>query len=286
MSHTKLIVDSGTTKTDWLIARGSTVLGSVSTKGLNPYFQSYEDIQKEIENVVFHGMKPFPVDSVSIDKVHFYGAGCVFDKVEIMREAIASCIPAREINVYSDLLAAAHSTCGNEAGIACILGTGSNSCLYDGKKIVKNIPPLGYILGDEGGGVMLGRILVGDVLKEILPKPLRDTFYERFPMTQADILDHVYKQPFPNRFLAGFSPFLYENMDKPEIRLILVNAFKSFIMRNVMQYDRKEYPVNFVGSIAYQYREILKETVESAGLRTGKIIKNPMKGLIDYYVED
>ncbi|MDR1115301.1 MAG: ATPase [Tannerella sp.] len=283
MMDTNLIVDSGTTRTDWLVVRGSTVIGSACTKGLNPYFQSYEDIQKEIENVLFHEMKTFSVNNDSIDRVYFYGAGCVFDKVEIMRGAISSCMPACEINVYSDLLAAAHSTCGHEAGIACILGTGSNSCFYDGNKIVKNIPPLGYILGDEGGGVMLGRILVGDVLKEILSKPLRDLFFERFHITQADILDHVYKKPFPNRFLAGFSPFLYEHVNEPEIRLILVNAFKSFITRNVMQYDYKEYAVNFAGSIAYQYKEILEETVESAGIRIGKVIKSPMKGLIDYY---
>jgi N-acetylglucosamine kinase-like BadF-type ATPase len=284
MAYTNLIVDSGSTGTDWLVARGSTVIESACTKGLNPYFQSYEDIRKEIENVLFHEMKAFSVNGVSVDRIHFYGAGCIFDKVEVMREAISSCISAREINVYSDLLAAAHSTCGYEAGIACILGTGSNSCFYDGEKIVKNIPPLGYILGDEGGGVTLGRMLVGDVLKEILSKPLRDTFFERFRMTQADILDHVYKKPFPNRFLAGFSPFLYENREEPEIRLILVNAFKSFIARNVMQYDCKEYAVNFVGSIAYMYREILKETVEAAGMCAGKIIKSPMSGLIEYYV--
>ncbi|MDR1381119.1 MAG: ATPase [Tannerella sp.] len=278
-----LIVDSGTTKTDWLIVREGTVVDSVCTKGMNPYFQSQEDIRKELRDVLLPGMKAVFAGGVSVGTVYFYGAGCVFDKVEMMREALSSRIPARAIHVYSDLLAAAHSTCGHEAGIACILGTGSNSCFYDGEKIVKNISPLGYVLGDEGGGAMLGRTLVSDVLKEILPRPLREAFFERFRMTQADILEHVYKKPFPNRFLAGFSPFLHEHGNDPEIRRILVNGFNSFFTRNVMQYDYKTHTVNFVGSVAYHYEEILRVTAESAGMRVGKIIRSPLEGLVDYY---
>jgi N-acetylglucosamine kinase-like BadF-type ATPase len=133
MVYTDLIVDSGTTKTDWFVVRAGTVLGSACTKGLNPYFQSYEEIWEEIGNVSFHGLNVISADELSIDRVYFYGAGCVFDKAEIMREALSSRILAREIRVCSDLLAAAHSTCGHEAGIACILGTGSNSCFYDGQ---------------------------------------------------------------------------------------------------------------------------------------------------------
>jgi N-acetylglucosamine kinase-like BadF-type ATPase len=288
MTYTNLIADSGTTKTDWLIVRRGAVVDSIRTKGMNPYFQSYEEICGEIRDVLLPEIKAGFVndgtaDGTSVDTICFYGAGCVFDRAEMMREALSACISAREIHIYSDLLAAAHSTCGREAGIACILGTGSNSCFYDGEKIVKNIPPLGYILGDEGGGVMLGRTLVSDVLKEILPLSLRNTFFERFHITQADILEQVYGKPLPNRFLAGFSPFLQEHRDEPEIRRILVDGFNSFFTRNVKQYDYKKYAVNFVGSIAYHYEEILRETAESAGIRVGEIIKNPMKGLADYY---
>ncbi|MDR1222899.1 MAG: ATPase [Tannerella sp.] len=278
MTYTNLIADSGSTKTDWLVVRGDTVVRSMRTKGMNPYFQSCEEIQKEIETVLAPEIK-----GLSVDAVYFYGAGCVFDKADIMRKAISSCIPSPKIHVYSDLLAVAHSTCGHEAGIACIIGTGSNSCFYDGREIVRNISPLGFILGDEGGGATLGRILVSDVLKGILSKPLQDAFFERFGLTQADILDHVYKKPFPNRFLASLSPFLYDHLDEPEIRLIVANSFNSFLTRNVMQYDYTEYAANFVGSVAYHYQELLRKTAERAGVRVGKIVKNPMSGLIDFY---
>ena len=278
MTCTNLIADSGSTKTDWLVVRGGTVVRSVCTKGMNPYFQSYEEIQKEIETALAPEIK-----GVSVDAVYFYGAGCVFDQADVVRRAISSRVPSPSIRICSDLLAAAHSTCGHEAGIACILGTGSNSCFYDGRRIVANIPPLGFILGDEGGGAMLGRILVSDVLKGVLSKPLRDAFFERFRMTQADILDRVYKGPFPNRFLASLSPFLHERLDEPEIRRIVADSFKSFLSRNVMRYEYRKYAVNFVGSVAYYYGEILREAVEMLGIRAGKIMKNPLEGLVDYY---
>ena len=302
-----LIADSGTTKTDWSIIIDGIHVYTICTKGINPYFQSFGEIKEEIEAVLipeiyasFRKETSSQIDGITekddlsvafgsgadnifVDAVYFYGAGCVFDKADIVRDVLSSCIKASEINIYSDLLAAAHSTCGHEAGIACIMGTGSNSCFYDGEKIVKNVPPLGYILGDEGGGVTLGRLLASDVLKEILPNELRDKFFEHFKLTQADILDCVYKRPFPNRFLAGLSPFLSENIDAPEIRAIVVNSFISFFNRNVMQYDYEKYTVNFVGSIAYHYRDILMEVAETIKVRIGKILKSPMSGLIEYH---
>ena len=278
MVHTNLIADSGSTKTDWLVVRGDAVVRSMCTKGMNPYLQSYEEIQTEIETV----LAP-EISDMSVDAVNFYGAGCVFDKADVMRKAISSCIPSTEIHINSDLLAAAHSTCGHEAGIACIIGTGSNSCFYDGRKIVQNISPLGFILGDEGSGSMLGRMLVSDVLKGILSKSMREAFFECFRMTQADILDHVYKRPFPNRFLASLSPFLHDHLDEPEICMIVENSFKSFLTRNVIQYDYDKYAANFVGSVAYYYQEILRKTAVMVGVRVGKIMKNPIGGLIDFY---
>ena len=273
-----LIADSGTTKTDWSVVEDNILAKTICTKGMNPYFQSCEDIKEEIGNVLVP-----QIDGITVDAVYFYGAGCVFDKAEIMHEAISSFIKTPELNIYSDLPAAAHSTCSHEAGIACIMGTGSNSCFYDGQKIVKNIPPLGYILGDEGGGVTLGRMLVSDVLKEILPKYLRDAFFDRFKLTQADILDNVYKRPFPNRFLASLSPFLYEYIGVAEIRNIVINSFTSFLTRNVMQYDYDNYEANFVGSVAYYYKDVLIEAAEMVNVRVGKILKSPMNGLLDYY---
>ena len=298
MGKVILIADSGTTKTDWSVVVDGSLVHSINTKGMNPYFQTYEEIKEEIENVLMPQLADiFQVDGnsrtgessqaggVSIDAIYFYGAGCIFDKVDIMREAISSCINAPLINIYSDLLAAAHSTCGGEAGIACIMGTGSNSCFYDGRNIVKNVPSLGFILGDEGGGVALGRSLVSDVLKGILPPYLINAFFERFKLTQAEILDNVYKRSFPNRFLASLSPFLSEHIEAPEIRAIACNSFISFLTRNVKQYDCEKYVANFVGSIAYHYKDVLMEAAETVKVRVGKIIKSPMSGLITMHTK-
>ena len=279
MRNIILIADSGSTKTDWGVVKDGTLVSLICTKGLNPYFLSFEEIRDEIEKVLVPQLM-----GVSVDKVCFYGAGCVFDNVDTVHNAISSCMKTSDINVYSDLLAAAHSTCGSEAGIACIMGTGSNSCFYDGQEIVKNIPPLGFILGDEGGGATLGRLLISDILKEILPQHIIDAFFEKYNITQAEILDRVYKQPFPNRFLAGFSPFLSEHIDVPEIRAIILKNFVSFFTRNVMHYDYRNYAVNFVGSVAYHYRDVLEEAAKATDIRIGKILKKPMDGLISLHL--
>ena len=278
MEKTILIADSGSTKTDWVVIKEGELLCSLSTRGINPYFQSFEEIKNEIEMALIPQLIDF-----SVDTVYFYGAGCVFDKAGIVRDAISICMQTTEIFIYSDLLAAVHGTCGNNAGIACILGTGSNSCFFDGKKIIKNVPPLGFILGDEGGGATLGRLLISDLLKGLLPEYLKDDFLKKFKITQAEILDHVYKQPFPNRFLAGFSPFLYEHSDVPEIHSIVFKNFISFFSRNVMQYDYKKYEVNFVGSVAFHFKDILKEAADEVNVHVGEILKNPIYGIIDYY---
>jgi len=301
MGKVILIADSGTTKTDWSVVNDYLLAGSIQTKGMNPYFQSCEEIMEEIRTVLIPQLKILltdntskegdnycvnsisRVDGISVDEVYFYGAGCVFDKVDIMRDSISSCIKNSEIHVYSDLLAAAHSTCGLEAGIACIMGTGSNSCFYDGQQIIKNVPPLGFILGDEGGGATLGRLLVSDILKEMMPKYLRDAFFERYKLTQAEILNNVYKLPFPNRFLASFSPFLYEFIDVPEIKEIVFKSFISFIKRNVMQYDYEKYTANFVGSVAYHFKDVLVEATETQKVRVGRIFKSPMSELVNYH---
>jgi len=163
------------------------------------------------------------------------------------------------------------------------MGTGSNSCFYDGKQIVKNVPSLGYILGDEGGGVTLGRRVVSDVLKGLAPQELQEKFYECFRLTQATLLDKIYKQPNANRFLAGFSPFLHSNMEFPYVRQLVSDCFLSFFTRNVMQYGYQSYVTHFVGSIAYNYSDILTEVAEKQGIRVGKIINKPIDELVGYY---
>ena len=273
-----LIADSGSTKTDWCLVDNGVLVKQIFTKGTNPFFQTEDEISAEVsENLL-----PY-LDTAKVDAVWFYGAGCAFpEKNEIVRAAIARHLDV-PIEVGSDLLGAARGLCGRQPGIACILGTGSNSCFYDGKEIVSNVSPLGFILGDEGSGAVLGKMLVGDVLKNQLPAALKEEFLARYELTPAIILERVYKKPFPNRFLASLSPFLVEHLDVPEIHTLVLNGFKAFFDRNVKQYDYKQYPVHLIGSLAYYYRSVLQEAAEQTGVRLGTIKKSPMEGLISYH---
>ena len=278
-----LLADSGSTKTDWCIAENNSIQKRISTRGTNPFFQTPDEIEREIASELIPATAGFP-----IDRIFFYGAGCAFpEKNEIIRAALAAHFPTAAIEINSDMLAAARALCQRSAGIACILGTGSNSCYYDGKQICNNVSPLGFILGDEGSGAVLGRRLVGDCLKNQLPSPLKEKFLERFDLTPATILERVYKRPFPNRFLASLSPFIAENLQIPEIRRIVSEGFTDFFRRNVMQYDRyAELPIHFTGSIAYYYRPILEECAQQMKLRIGTILRAPMEGLVTYHSID
>ena len=273
-----LIADSGSTKTDWCLVDNGVLVKQIFTKGTNPFFQTEDEISAEVsENLL-----PY-LDTAKVDAVWFYGAGCAFpEKNEIVRAAIARHLDV-PIEVGSDLLGAARGLCGRQPGIACILGTGSNSCFYDGKEIVSNVSPLGFILGDEGSGAVFGKMLVGDVLKNQLPAALKEEFLARYELTPAIILERVYKKPFPNRFLASLSPFLVEHLDVPEIHTLVLNGFKAFFDRNVKQYDYKQYPVHLIGSLAYYYRPVLQEAAEQTGVRLGTIKQSPMEGLISYH---
>ena len=276
---TILIADGGSTKTDWSIVSGNQEIERIKTRGINPFFQTEEDISAEIGDNLIPRIKKYD----PIEAVYFYGAGCAFpEKNEIVRRAIAHYLPV-PVEVGSDLLAAARSLCGHNPGIACILGTGSNSCLYDGKDIVRNISPLGFILGDEGSGAVLGKWLVGDVLKNQLPVTLQEAFFAETGLTPAMIMEKVYKQPFPNRFLASLSPFLLRHIEDPAIHGLVSNSFRAFFARNVMQYDCRDHPVHLVGSIAWYYQDILKDIAREFGLRLGSIVQSPIQGLVVYH---
>lgn len=275
-----LIADSGSTKTDWCMAEQGVALKRIPTKGMNPFFQSEEEMVNEMQTSLLpelEGKHP--------EAVYFYGAGCAFDKVALVRRAISRvlALDAACIEVNSDMLAAARSVCGHEAGIACIMGTGSNSCFYDGEQIVANVSPLGFILGDEGSGAVLGKLLVGDLLKNQLPAGLKEEFLKQYGLTPAEIIDRVYRQPFPNRFLASLSPFIAAHLEVPEVRQLVKQSFKAFLTRNVMQYDYCHYRVGFNGSIAWYYRELLTEAMAEIGLQPGLIIKAPMEGLLRFH---
>ena len=273
-----LIADSGATKTDWCVAKGGEILLRFTSKGISPVYQTEDEIAEEIQKNVYRRLS-----NHSIDAVYFYGSGCIPEKEVVVGRAVRRLFAVETVEVYSDLIAAAHALCGCEAGIACILGTGSNSCEWDGKKVVKQVPPLGFILGDEGSGAALGKLLVSDALKNQLSPGLKEKLLEQYGLTQAIIIDSVYKHPFPSRFLASFSPFILENIEEPTIRRIVDKSFSDFFERNVMQYNYRENKVNFVGSIAFHYAAYLKDIAAEKEIRIGTIDASPLEGLVRYY---
>jgi N-acetylglucosamine kinase-like BadF-type ATPase len=274
-----LIADSGSTKTHWCVCENGMILKHIFTKGINPFYQSVEDIKLEIESKLLHELKEF-----QINHIFFYGAGCSFaDKSAMVAKALGVFFKAITIEIYSDLLGAARALFANNNGIACILGTGSNSCYYDGNEIIENVSPLGFILGDEGSGAVLGKILIADCLKNQLPKQLIDKLLQQFDFTPATILEKVYKQPFPNRFLAKFSPFLLENIGELTIFNIVYDSFDAFFVRNVMQYTLENKEVGFVGSIAYYFKDCLEIVAFERGIKISKIEQSPINGLVEYH---
>lgn len=275
-----LIADSGSTKTDWCVVKQGQFIRQISTKGTNPFFQSEEEMSREIATALLPQL-----EDNTLDTVYFYGAGCAFpDKIETVHRVLARHLNVGgSIEVSSDMLAASRALCGHQPGIACIMGTGSNSCFYDGKEIANNVSPLGFILGDEGSGAVLGKLLIGDLLKNQLPAALKEKFLAQFGLTAADIIHRVYRQPFPNRFLANLSPFLVQNLHEPGIRALVLGSFRSFLNRNVMQYDYAHHPVHFIGSVAFYYQEILREAAKERDIQIGTILKSPMEGLIHYH---
>ena len=278
----KLIADCGSTKIDWCLIENQKVVKQVFTCGMNAVMLTEEEMTTRIANELMPEMKDYVGQ---IAEVHFYGAGCISpDVCANVANAIRANIPAGEINVATDLLAAARALCGHEAGIACIMGTGSNSCYYDGTEIRDNVSPLGYILGDEGSGAVLGKILLGDVLKNQLPADLCQKFLKEFDLDRPTIIKRVYKEPQANRFLASVTPFLIQNIDRVEVYSLVLNAFKAFFVRNIQQYENYDkLSVNFIGSIAFYYRDVLSQAARECGCTVGNIIKSPMEGLIRFH---
>jgi N-acetylglucosamine kinase-like BadF-type ATPase len=276
-----LIADCGSTKIDWCVVNDGKVVEQIFTSGINALLMTEEQIRETLAAELAEKVKGYAIDSV-----YYYGAGCLFDDIcANVRRAIAHNVPtAKTIEVHSDLLAAARALCGQNEGIACILGTGSNSCYYNGKEIVDNVSPLGYILGDEGSGAVLGKLLVGDVLKNQLPKELCEKFLAEYDLDRQKIIEGVYKKPAANRFLASLSPFLIKNIEEPAIHRLVLNAFKSFFVRNIENYSNyKSMPVSFVGSVAFYYKDVLAEAAKALDITIGTIIKSPMEGLVKYH---
>jgi N-acetylglucosamine kinase-like BadF-type ATPase len=276
-----LIADCGSTKIDWCLLNGSEKVAQIFTTGMNALLLTEEEMTQRIKDELLPH-----IQSYKVDEIYYYGAGIISDELKShVISALKSNIPsATRIEVDTDLLAAARALCGHKPGIACILGTGSNSCYYDGENVVNNVSPLGYILGDEGSGAVLGKLLVGDVLKHQLPEYLCEKFLKEYDLDRNKIIDAVYRQPAANRFLAHFAPFLEHNIEEPSIHRIVLHSFIDFFVRNVESYPGyKELPCNFVGSIALLEKATLVEAATLQGIKIGNIIQDPMEGLIKFH---
>ena len=277
-----LIADSGSTKTDWaLLDKLTGNVLKISGTGINPVIADEESIRNNMEKIA----EEYP-EIKNPDLIYFYGAGCATPNIcERVALILSSAFGCGKVMVLSDLVGAARSLLGKDAGIACILGTGSNSCLYNGKEIVSNVPSLGYVLGDEGSGACLGKRLLSDAFKGLLPSKIKSRLEKEFDLTLAELLNRVYRNPKPNQFLASFVRFISDNIEEPEIYALVKDEFERFFKRNLNLYEGiSELPICFTGSIAYHFATILIDTAKSQGLNIVKIIKSPIEGLIEYHL--
>ncbi len=270
-----LIADSGSTKTDWRVIQADGKIRQFKTPGINPYQQSKEEIEALLD------VHLLPQIGSNIEVINFYGAGCSAPSmVSLLKTAFSKVIQNAEINIYHDLLGAARSLCGHQPGIACIIGTGSNSCSYDGVDIIDNISSLGYILGDEGSGSWLGKRLINDYFGRNLPVSAKKLLDDKLNMTRVDILENVYKKPMPGKYLASFSPIINDNISDPYFYNIVHEGFTLFFEKNIKKYENFEkMPVHFTGSIAFYYSNILRQVASKHNVLVKNIVESPIAGL-------
>ncbi len=276
---TILIADSGSTKCEWcLISKGNKK--KITTTGISPYFLNAEQIEDLFQKQLIPKLK----DAV-VKEVHFYGTGLSNqNNVTILKTVLKKTFKKAKILVETDLTAAARALCGKEKGIACILGTGSNSCFYNGRKIIKNSPGIGFILGDEGSGSYLGKKVIQHYLYQTFDEELMTSFKKRFLTTPTEILENVYKKPMANRYLASFAIFLAENRGHYMIENIIEDGLNDFFFTHIYKYKESwTHPINFIGSVAYGFKDVLQELCNGYELELGKVMKAPMKGLIEYH---
>jgi N-acetylglucosamine kinase-like BadF-type ATPase len=275
----KLIADSGATKCEWCLLNNGKKK-TFFTIGISPYFLSQEQIIDMLQKDLLPKLK-----NVQVEEVHFYGTGLGNpNNAVIISKALKKLFKGAVLKVNTDLLAAARALCGNEKGIACILGTGANSCYYNGKKVVKNNASIGFILGDEGSGAYLGKKVVQYFLYETFDEDLHSRFNARFGTNKVEILENVYKQPLPNRYLASFTIFLAENRGHYMVENIIEDGLNDFFFNHLYKYRESwTTPINFIGSVAFGFKDVLQELCNTYELELGRVLKNPMEGLVKYH---
>ena len=274
-----LVADSGSTKTDWAIVDKDTTL-RINTQGINPVYQNREAILK----ILYEELLPH-LEVPEVEAIYYYGSGVRQELEEQMADVLHGTFPrAKTIEAHSDLLGAARALFGCNCGIACILGTGANSCLYNGSRIVMNTPAMGYVLGDEGSGAALGKRLLHDLYKGVLSEEIVSGFEAETGLSLPEIIDKVYRQPMPNRFLASLSEYIHNHLtDWLELRRLVIDNFSDFFRFNIAPYQRRDLPVSFVGSLAHYYQAELREVARSMGYTVGAVTRSPIEGLVRYH---
>ena len=283
-----LIADSGSTKTDWAWIENGTIVHRATTAGINPVHQTEEEIKEVVKQLPLTTLPNDTSKAITINyklsSINYYGAGCIPEKKGMVEKVLRKVFPeAEKIEVENDLLGAARAVCQHQEGLACILGTGSNSCYYDGDNIVENVPPLGYILGDEGSGAVLGKLFLNALFKGTLPASMKEDFLQKSGLTYPEIIQRVYRQPMANRFLASTSLYIYEHLDVPALRELVKDNFHDFFRKNIAKYQRPDLSIGAIGSIAYHYRDLLREVAEEEGYTLCKVAKSPTEGLVAFH---
>jgi len=276
-----LIADSGSTKTDWRFIDSNRKIIAFRSEGYNPYLISGTQMEESLRREVL-----VPLGSNTPTMLFFYGAGCGTDANKYaVKKSLTTIFPTTSIEINTDLLAAARSLCGPEKGIAAILGTGSNSCHFDGNSIVANNPSLGYILGDEGSGAALGKELIRMFLYDTLEIRLKEKFVNRFNLTKEIILEKVYREPLPNRYLASFSIFIYQNIEHSQCVDLVVENFRSFFKHHILRYTNAvDLPLHVTGSVGFYFSNLLRRVAEEQGIRLVRVTETPIAGLLNYHI--
>ena len=277
----KVIAESSSTRTEWALVQGDKIIEHAYTEGLNPFFQT----RREISHIIRLGL-PSEFFKRRWSHVYYYGAGCSSpEKNKIVESSLVAQFKT-PVTVDSDLVGATRGLLVHEPGLACILGTGSNSCLYDGNQIIKRVRSGGYILGDEGSGAAMGRLFIGDLLKGFVPSDIRDSFVEKFNLNVDLLMDEVYNNPHANRNLRNYGVFLSEHLQNEYVYRLVFNEISRFFERTILQYDYQNYAINFVGSVACQFSEVLLSVASKYGANIKKIVRASMPGLVIYHTCD
>ena len=272
----RLIIDAGSTKMEWILMEGNVVKSRFMTEGFNP---NYSDRQCLVETCQGASLPN------EIHSIHYYGTGCGNPQnCQMIKEVFQNRFPDAEIHVTHDLMAACNAVLGHEKGVACILGTGSNSCVYDGERIVDRAVSLGYLLGDEGGGMHIGREVVRAYFYGFMPEDLRQEFDATYHLELKEFIDRLYHEGQPSKYLASFAKFAGDNQTHPYIRDLVKGCFKSFIESFVLRYsDCKSLKISFIGSVAFHFKDILGESLLEYGLTMGSVMPTPAEGLVRYH---